>query len=63
MEEIVDRDDPTKREVLKREKAIEHFKKIGELYKAEIIEGIPKNEEVSIYHHGKCYKCSYAERL
>jgi len=53
MEEIVDRDDPTKREVLKREKAIEHFKKIGELYKAEIIEGIPKNEEVSIYHHGK----------
>ena len=53
MKEIVDRDEPTKREVWKRNEAINHFKKIGEHYKAEIIENIPKNEEVSIYHHGK----------
>ena len=53
MKEIVDRDEPTKREIWKRNEAINHFKKIGEHYKAEIIEGIPKNEEVSIYHHGK----------
>ncbi len=53
MKEIVDRDDLTTREVWKREEAIKHFKKIGEYYKAEIIEDIPKNEEVSIYHHGK----------
>ena len=53
MKEIVDRNDLTKREVWKREEAIKHFKKIGEHYKAEIIEDIPKNEEVSIYHHGK----------
>ena len=53
MKEIVDRDDLTKREVWKRDEAIKHFKKIGEHYKAEIIEDIPKNEEVSIYHHGK----------
>ena len=33
-------------------KAITHFKKIGEKYKAEIIESIPANEELSIYHHG-----------
>ena len=40
-------------EVWPRKKAIEHFKKIGELYKAEIIESIPEGEEVSIYFHGK----------
>ena len=53
MREIVDRDDLTKREVWKRDDAIKHFKKIGEYYKAEIIEDIPKNEEVSIYRHGR----------
>ena len=52
MSEIIDRDVKTKREVWERKKAIEHFKKIGENYKAEIIESIPKNEELSIYHHG-----------
>ena len=44
MSEIVDRDVKTRREVWEREKAIKHFKKIGEEYKAEIIESIPKNE-------------------
>ena len=34
MREIVDRDEPTKREVWKRNEAIDHFKKIGERYKA-----------------------------
>jgi len=53
MKEIVDRDEKTIREVWKRNDAIKHFKKIGEHYKAEIIEDISGNEEVSIYHHGK----------
>ncbi len=53
MRDIVDRDELTTREVWKRDKAIEHFKKIGEFYKAEIIKDIPVDEEVSIYHHGK----------
>ena len=52
MSEIIDRDVKTRREVWERDKAIAHFKKIGEKYKAEIIESIPKNEELSIYHHG-----------
>jgi len=52
MSEIVDRDEKTKREVWKRDEAIKHFLKIGEKYKAEIIENIPSGEEVSIYHHG-----------
>ena len=53
MSEIVDRDEKTTREVWKRDEAIKHFFKIGEKYKAEIIESIPAEEEVSIYHHGK----------
>ena len=53
MKEIVERDEKTTREVWSREKAIDHFKKIGELYKAEIIKSIPEGEEVSIYFHGK----------
>jgi threonyl-tRNA synthetase len=53
MIQIIDRDEPTTREVWDREKAIEHFKKKGELYKAEIINSIPTKEEISIYFHGK----------
>ena len=53
MKEIVDRDEPTFREVWKRDKAISHFREKGETYKAEIIESIPKEEDVSIYFHGK----------
>ena len=52
MKQIVDRDEITKKEIWKRDKAIKHFKKIGEKYKAEIIESIPEKEEISIYYHG-----------
>ena len=52
MGEIVDRNEKTSRHVWKREDAIKHFKKIGEKYKAELIESIPPGEEVSIYSHG-----------
>ncbi|MBH90562.1 MAG: threonine--tRNA ligase [Candidatus Marinimicrobia bacterium] len=52
MSEIIDRDVKTKREVWERSKAIEHFIKIGEKYKAQIIESIPEKEELSVYHHG-----------
>ena len=52
MLEIIDKDVKTRREVWKRDKAISHFKKIGEKYKAEIIESIPENEELTVYHHG-----------
>ena len=55
MSEIIDRDVKTKRETWERNKAISHFKKIGEKYKAEIIESIPKGEELSIYHHGETW--------
>ncbi len=52
MSEIIDKDVKTKREVWKRDEAISHFKKIGENYKAEIIESIPESEELTVYHHG-----------
>ena len=52
MYEIIEQDPKTTREVWDRNKAIKHFKNLGEHYKAEIIDSIPKNEEVSIYFHG-----------
>jgi threonyl-tRNA synthetase len=52
MKEIVDRDEPIVREVWDRAEAIAHFKSIGELYKAEIIEGIPGNEPITVYRQG-----------
>ena len=52
MAEIVDQDRPTRREVWDRKKAIEHFKSIGEAYKAEIIADLPGGEDVKIYWHG-----------
>ena len=52
MHEIIKAALPTAREVWPRDKAIQHFKDIGETYKAELIESIPSHEDVSIYYHG-----------
>jgi threonyl-tRNA synthetase len=52
MKEIVDRDEPITREVWDRDEAIRHFRGIGEEYKAQIIEGIPAGEQVSVYRQG-----------
>jgi threonyl-tRNA synthetase len=52
MKQIVDRDEAISREVWTRDDAIAHFKSIGEAYKAEIIEGIPVGEDVSVYRQG-----------
>ena len=52
MEEIVDRDLPIEREVWDRDELIAKFREMGELYKAEIIEGIPAGEDVTVYRQG-----------
>ena len=52
MAEIVDRDEPITREVWDRNEAIEHFKSIGESYKAEIISDLPENETITVYRQG-----------
>ncbi|MEZ6028509.1 MAG: threonine--tRNA ligase [Hyphomonadaceae bacterium] len=53
MKEIVDRDLPIEREVWEKDKAIAHFKSIGEDYKAQIIDDIiPPGEAITLYSHG-----------
>jgi len=52
MAEIVDEDRPTRKEVWERDKAIDHFKSIGEAYKAEIISDLPAGEDIKLYWHG-----------
>jgi threonyl-tRNA synthetase len=46
-------DEPITRRVLPRNEAIEYFKSQGEHYKAEIIAGIPADQDVSLYREGK----------
>jgi threonyl-tRNA synthetase len=52
MHEIVGRDEKISREVWDRAQAIKHFGDIGEAYKAEIIEGIPGDEPITVYRQG-----------
>lgn len=52
MHEIVERDEAITREVWDREEAIVFFKQMGEYYKAEIIEGIPEAEPITLYREG-----------
>ena len=52
MSELAAKDEPVVRRVLPRDQAIEFFKSKGEHYKAEIIAGIPADQEVSLYSEG-----------
>ena len=52
MAEIATKDLPVHRRVLPRDAAVEHFNKIGEHYKAEIIAAIPSDEPISLYGQG-----------
>ncbi|MFP3943268.1 MAG: TGS domain-containing protein, partial [Alphaproteobacteria bacterium] len=52
MKELVDEDLPTRMEVWERDAAIEHFRGMGEMYKAQIIADLPEDEEIRIYWHG-----------
>jgi threonyl-tRNA synthetase len=53
MEKIVKEQLPVTRSVKSRDEAVEFFRGIGEEYKAEIIESIPANEELSLYTQGE----------
>ncbi len=46
-------DEPITRRVLPRDDAVAYFKSLGEHYKAEIIESIPADQDVSLYREGK----------
>ncbi|MEX1148309.1 MAG: threonine--tRNA ligase [Sphingomonadales bacterium] len=52
MREIVARDEPVRREVWDRTEAIEFFQRDGEQYKAQIIEAIPGDEDITLYRQG-----------
>jgi len=52
MIEISKRDLKIDRKILERAKAIDFFKKQGEFYKAQIIESIPGDEDLSLYSQG-----------
>lgn len=53
MHEIVARDEEIVREVWDRDEAIAYFKKIGEIYKAEIIADLPEGEPITVYRQGE----------
>ncbi|MEZ5452945.1 MAG: threonine--tRNA ligase [Thiothrix sp.] len=52
MQELIKQDIPVERSTLPRDEAISFFKGMGEAYKAEIIEGIPEGQVLSLYRQG-----------
>jgi len=55
MKEIVDRDEKITREVVSRDEAVKRFKALGETFKAEWVNEIPADEDISLYHQGKWF--------
>ncbi|MDD2700562.1 MAG: threonine--tRNA ligase [Sideroxydans sp.] len=53
MAELSKLDLPVTRRVLPRDEAVAYFNSIGEKYKAEIIQSIPADQEVSLYSEGE----------
>ncbi|MDD2774688.1 MAG: threonine--tRNA ligase [Gallionella sp.] len=53
MGELAKKDFAVTRKVLPRDEAVAYFKGIGEAYKAEIIESIPADQDVSLYTQGE----------
>jgi threonyl-tRNA synthetase len=52
MNEIIERNENISRDTWKKSEAIAEFKNMGEGFKAEIIDAIPNNEEISVYTQG-----------
>ena len=52
MTELARKDEKVERRVLPRDEAVAYFKNLGEHYKAEIIAGIPADQDVSLYREG-----------
>lgn len=52
MSALAAKDEPITRRVLPRDEAVAYFKSLGEHYKAEIIAGIPADQDVSLYREG-----------
>ena len=55
MHEIIDRDDSFTKEVWGRETAQQKFQEKGEIYKVEIINSLPDDEDIKIYRQGQWF--------
>ncbi len=53
MRELAKKGDPISRQVMQRDDAVKFFRDMGEKYKAQIIEDIPEQEEISLYKQGE----------
>jgi threonyl-tRNA synthetase len=53
MAELAKKDLPVTRKVVPRDEAVAYFKSLGEKYKAELIESIPADQDVSLYTEGE----------
>jgi len=52
MLDLIKQDLPVERSVMSRDDAVKFFRDMGETYKAEIIESIPSDEDLSLYKQG-----------
>src|SRR5579863_9770714 len=52
MSELAKADQKVNRRVMPRDEAVKFFRNMGEIYKAEIIAGIPDKEDISLYGQG-----------
>jgi threonyl-tRNA synthetase len=52
MTELAQADQKVNRRVMPRDEAVKFFRNLGEIYKAEIIAGIPEKDEISLYGQG-----------
>ena len=52
MHDLIKQDLPVERSLMSREDAVKFFRNMGEEYKAEIIESIPSDEDLSLYKQG-----------
>src|SRR5262245_25663703 len=55
MKEIAAQDLKVSRRVMPRDEAVKTFRDMGEIYKAEIIAGIPSSEDISLYGQGNWF--------
>ncbi len=55
MREIIERNEPITREIWQRDKLKEWFRKAGETFKADWIDGLPADEEISVYRQGRWF--------
>ncbi len=53
MQDLIKQDIPLERSVMPRADAVKFFRDMGETYKAEIIESIPSDEDLSLYKQGE----------